>query len=671
MNENHQRHLLVTFQHVDNLLSEAERILISAGSPSPFQEYSQDSTPVQRKVTHDYIVRVRETMRRMLEELEIPLKRPISGAIWAARSHLSFASIAIADIEPGQMEGYGKISDADRQAMNKIVAELNSILNRLAAYLAQGTDVDLQSRLQRLEQTKDEVKLLRELERIITAHGLIEFRASLSLLLDRLENNVFEIGVFGRVSSGKSSLLNHLLGGEFLPVGVTPVTALPTRISFGPQPQATIEFAEGKPQVVELPRLAEFSTEQQNPANAKHVTRIHVQVPAARLREGVTFVDTPGLGSLATAGAEETAAYLPRCDLGIVLLDAGAALTHEDLAVVQALYQSGATAMALVSKADLLTPADRERTVEYIRQHLLSEVNLDLPVHLISIVGADERLCDAWFEHELKPLLESNRENASASLKRKIGGLREAIEQVLQRQIENANNSSPPSGSDQQTGEAVEAIRSADAILESAQRRSYQITDEVRLLNEKIIETAAEDISATWSSADKTSNEPAAIFAASLSRVVSSQGSKYVETIAGIRRQLAQTLQSAHRASRTRHKPEELPNADGLPLLDPSPLSKLVVLEKPRLLPVFGRTALRSHVRRQLRKQLASALPDFLSLMGKQYEQWQRRALAELEKTFAASAEIYRTQFELSRRLTAGESDLSEVQADLHVLRKW
>lgn len=36
MNENHQRHLLATFQQEDNLLSEAEQVLISAGLQSPF-----------------------------------------------------------------------------------------------------------------------------------------------------------------------------------------------------------------------------------------------------------------------------------------------------------------------------------------------------------------------------------------------------------------------------------------------------------------------------------------------------------------------------------------------------------------------------------------------------------------------------------------------------------
>jgi hypothetical protein len=146
------------------------------------------------------------------------------------------------------------------------------------------------------------------------------------MLLDRIESAAFEVAVFGRVSSGKSSLLNYVLQTDVLPIGVTPVTAIPTRISHGPVAQAGIEFAEAQPQIISLPELPEFATEQKNPGNKKHVTRIFVKLPSDRLAEGVTFVDTPGLGSLAIAGAEETIAYLPRCDLGIVLIDASAGL---------------------------------------------------------------------------------------------------------------------------------------------------------------------------------------------------------------------------------------------------------------------------------------------------------------------------------------------------------
>ena len=436
MNENHARHLVSTFRHMDNLLSEAEQILATADSKSPFAEYTQDSTPVQRKVIHDYIERVRQSMGRAMEGLGLPRPAPVCGALWAASGQLTFTQIAVAEMEPQRMRGYGDLSDEDIKAINEVVAELNAAIGRLLAYLNKGPDADLQTRFARLEKTTDDARLLRELERVITAHGMIELRGALVMLLERLENHVFEIGMFGRVSSGKSSLLNHLLGSEVLPVGVTPVTAFPTRVSYGAKAQAIIEFAEDKPQTVELSRLPEFATEQQNPGNAKHVMRISVQVPARRLREGVTFVDTPGLGSLATAGAEETVAYLPRCDLGIVLVDAASTLTHEDLAIVQALYQSGAQAMVLVSKADLLGAAERRQTGDYVERQLATQANLKLRAHLVSVLGESAALCDEWLEKELMPLVESHREQAAAARKRKVGALREAVIQVLERRLQ-------------------------------------------------------------------------------------------------------------------------------------------------------------------------------------------------------------------------------------------
>jgi GTPase SAR1 family protein len=90
------------------------------------------------------------------------------------------------------------------------------------------------------------------LGRIITSYGLVEYREALAMIIDRMENKVFEIGLFGRVSSGKSSLLNYLLEVDYLPVGVTPVTAVPTRISYGPLARVGIEFADNPPENVSL-----------------------------------------------------------------------------------------------------------------------------------------------------------------------------------------------------------------------------------------------------------------------------------------------------------------------------------------------------------------------------------------------------------------------------------
>ncbi len=121
-----------------------------------------------------------------------------------------------------------------------------------------GSRENLQERLQRLEQTGDEIPILRKLESVISEHGLVEFRSTLSMILDRLEDNSFEIAIFGRVSSGKSSLLNAMLGIDVLPVGVTPITAVPTRLLYGETPVVHVWFANRTPEEFDIAHLPEF-----------------------------------------------------------------------------------------------------------------------------------------------------------------------------------------------------------------------------------------------------------------------------------------------------------------------------------------------------------------------------------------------------------------------------
>jgi GTP-binding protein EngB required for normal cell division len=653
---------------MDNLLSEAEHILATAGSKSPFAEYTQDSTPVQRKVIHDYVERVRQAMGRAMEGLGLPRPGPVCGALWAANGQLTFTHIAVAEMEPQRMRGYGALSDKDIKVINEVVAELNAAIGRLLAYLNKGPDANLKTRFARLEKTNDDGRLLRELERMITAHGMIELRGALVMLLERLENPAFEIGMFGRVSSGKSSLLNHLLGSEVLPVGVTPVTAFPTRVSYGAEAQALIEFAEDKPQTVELSRLPEFATEQQNPGNAKHVMRIHVQVPARRLREGVTFVDTPGLGSLATAGAEETVAYLPRCDLGIVLVDAASTLTHEDLAIVQALYQSGAQAMVLVSKADLLEAAERQQPSAYVECQLATQASLKLRAHLVSVLGENVALCDEWLEKELMPLVESHREQAAAARKRKVGALRQAVISVLERRLQ-AGPQIPTS--DDRAEAALSALRKGEALLEVTQREGEEIMDGFVDLANEITGFAGTSLARVWGSAEGKNAEAAGTVLAAAHRVLATHVEELVELLAKARSELDRTLQLAHAdLPSPMNIPESLPLPAGAPVTDTAALSQSLVLQRPVFVTALGMAALRRHTRSRLAAQLGEKAHELLNAYRPQVRQWFRQSLAELRNGFAAGAGFCRLQLE-RRESAAAAADTSSLEADLRLLKEW
>src|SRR5207245_6419440 len=122
--EHHQRHVRTTFQYIDKLLSEAEHTMADAGSLSPFRRHSDDTTPIQRKVTHDYIVRVREAMRRVREDLNIPPPEPHSGAVWAAAINLMYCSISLNELTPERMRAYGPLSTEAANRLDRIRAEL-------------------------------------------------------------------------------------------------------------------------------------------------------------------------------------------------------------------------------------------------------------------------------------------------------------------------------------------------------------------------------------------------------------------------------------------------------------------------------------------------------------------------------------------------------------------
>jgi GTP-binding protein EngB required for normal cell division len=662
--EHHQRHVRTTFQYIDKLLSEAEHAMADAGSPSPFRRHSGDTTPIQREVTHDYILRIREAMRRVMEELNIPAPEPHSGAVWAAAINLMYCSISLNELTPERMRAYGSVRTQAADRLDRLRAELDGLVAKLRGFLGKGAGGDLRQRLQQFGRTSDEIRLLGEIERIITAHGLVEFRGALSMLLDRMESAAFEVGVFGRVSSGKSSLLNYILQTEVLPIGVTPVTAIPTRISHGPVAEAGIEFVEAQAQIISLSELPEFATEQRNPGNKKHVTRIFVKLPSDRLAEGVTFVDTPGLGSLAVSGAEETIAYLPRCDLGIVLIDASAGLTQDDLVTVQALYHAGASAMILISKADLFSPADRDQMIRYVKTNLGEQLRLEAPVHAVSVFGAAATLCDHWFETELRPFLTEHQQLAIISQRRKIGVLRENVTSTLARRLQ-VEAVSRDTGS--VPGEAIEVLREGDRVRERAQGQSFFLTRKIAKMHQAIIDIVAQRIAAALS--DSAEADAASIFSETLTQMIAEPEAATLRCIEQTRDELTMAMQLV--AATSGHgTPDELPRPTGLPTLDLQEISQRILIEKPRVLLLLGKRAVAANVQRQLERQYDRALFEFLSLYANRLRRWMEQSIAALRNAFNAFADMYRAHFD-AVPVASGLSEDSAIQDDLRILREW
>lgn len=240
------------------------------------------------------------------------------------------------------------------------------------------------------------------------------------------------LALFGRVNCGKSSLLNSLLKSDVLPVGVNPITAVPTKVRYGREVKASVAFAGGRKRLVSIVDLAKLVTEQGIPGNLKNVVYALIELPSERLRKGIALVDTPGLGSLARRGGAETLAYLPSCDLALLLIDAGATITEENIGTLRLLYEAGVPALVMLSKADLLAKQDLDRAMHYIRENIERELSLRMTVHPVSALRGHSVVLDQFFEHELLPRFQMARALREAAVARKIGLLRESVTAAME-----------------------------------------------------------------------------------------------------------------------------------------------------------------------------------------------------------------------------------------------
>ena len=179
-------------------------------------------------------------------------------------------------------------------------------------------------------------------------------------------HNGIDVAVFGRFKAGKSSFLNHLTGRAILPIGVVPLTAVITRLRFGEKDHAQVRFLNGAVQPVPLEEIGLYVGEAGNPNNQKQVAVVEVALPELRRFAPLQFVDTPGLGSAFAHNTEVALNWLPNVGAALVAVSSDAPLSERDLALLEELRRHTPKIVLLLTKADLLSAAQRVEVLSFI-----------------------------------------------------------------------------------------------------------------------------------------------------------------------------------------------------------------------------------------------------------------------------------------------------------------
>jgi hypothetical protein len=208
-------------------------------------------------------------------------------------------------------------------------------------------------------------------------------------LLARLAGDRFRLAVMGQFSRGKSTLMNALLGGAYLPMGALPMTSVITTVRYGTRPKAMIRRQQAAlPVEVPLGQVAEFVGASSVRRAETRVATVEVEVPAEILRLGFEFIDTPGVGSALIASTAATRRFLPQADAVIFVTGFDSPLTEAEADLLADASRQAGRLLLVLNKRDLVSGHDAADVEDFVRHHLFDLGVADPRVYGLSALEA-------------------------------------------------------------------------------------------------------------------------------------------------------------------------------------------------------------------------------------------------------------------------------------------
>ena len=444
------------------------------------------------------------------------------------------------------------------------------------------------------------------------------------------------------------------------------MTAVPTRIRYGSEIAAFLRYGNGDLQKVSVGDFQTAISEAGNPGNRRAITRTLLEIPAQRLSRGVVLVDTPGLGSLALRGASETLAYLPSCDLALLLIDAGGTLTMEDIGTLRLILEAEIPALVLLSKSDLLSHEEAQSTVAYIEGQIDRELHQSVAVHPISSTKDYRPLLEAFYAEELQPRLEHAQELKIDSVASKLSHLRHDVITSLEAKESRAERAGTQNSVD---SERIEhRLREISGSLGELGPWLDRHIEALRNSSGQLLATVAEALSSELKHAPR-----AVVSSQEITQELQHAVTRQLEPLIAevnkvLSRAIDETTQIGNELGRT-----DLPDRKELePLVRNFPQFPTVIVPTDIAVGIwkyFGKQAANSHMQKQVQKQLGMNLQEELRTYATGLFQWARQLTHLLDFSINSYVETYRVSIQESMSNTATQSNLEGIADDIQALR--
>ena len=159
-------------------------------------------------------------------------------------------------------------------------------------------------------------------------------------------------------------------------MGIVPVTAVVTTIEYGDK-AATVHFDNGVIKEISFDEMSSFINEQENNDNHLGVSKVALYCPSPFLKKGLTFVDTPGVGSVHQKNSDAAYSYVKESDAVIFMLSVDSPINQIEIDFLKNAKEYAAKFYFAVNKIDSIDRSDLEEYLQYCRTLICKLMGVD------------------------------------------------------------------------------------------------------------------------------------------------------------------------------------------------------------------------------------------------------------------------------------------------------
>lgn len=237
--------------------------------------------------------------------------------------------------------------------------------------------------------TSDYESKLGDFKLLMAKYGLST--TDITQSIGELKNFHVTSPLVGRFSTGKSSLVNALLGRKVLAENTMPETSIPTEIVYGPAESAVLVKKDAE--TGEVTKEKTISMEEVLHGTFQitewSALRLTLDDPFLKTVPAVRIVDMPGFGTSIELHNKAINEYLPESKAYILTFQSRSSTVEEDtLEFLKELKFHDMPVYVLVTKSRAVSEEELQQCVENLKRQLADDIGLkDVPVYCTNAKG--------------------------------------------------------------------------------------------------------------------------------------------------------------------------------------------------------------------------------------------------------------------------------------------